>query len=182
MSEFINRQNIFNLEYGDLRGYLNGSLNTYINNNMLGDNLNFSNGVLSVVNGDNILKLVFTQSSMYDLGVNPLKVFDGEPGNALIVTDIRYDFSEMSPDYTISTQFGSVDAVLTLSYFGGTGSFGNSDRIAASKIKDGQQDIRSNIRENADVYIVPTSANLTGVIDQGSGTVSMYITYKRIDV
>ena len=119
---------------------------------------------------------------MYDLGVNPLKVFDGEPGNGLIVTDIRYDFSEMSPDYTITTQLGALDAVLTLSYFGGTGSFGDSDRIIDSRIKDGQSFLRSNIRENADVYVSTSFGQNTSVVDAGSGTVSMYITYNRIDM
>ena len=181
MVPYRGRQNVFDLEYGSLRGYLNGNFYTYINSNMIGDGLNFTNGILSA-GGGNVLKLTFTQSSMYDLGVNPLKVFDGEPGNGLIVTDVRFDFSEMNPDYTITTQYGVIDAVLTLSYFGGTGSFGDSDRLGDYRIKDGQQSVRTNIRENADVYVVPTFGSNTDIVDAGSGTVSMYITYNRIDM
>jgi len=47
MVPYRGRQNIFDLEYGSLRGYLNGQFFTYINSDMIGDNLIFQNGVLS---------------------------------------------------------------------------------------------------------------------------------------
>jgi len=39
MSVFRNRSNIFDLEYGELRGYINDSFYTYINSNHIGDGL-----------------------------------------------------------------------------------------------------------------------------------------------
>ena len=36
---FRNRSNIFDLEYGELKGYINASLYTYINSNHIGDGL-----------------------------------------------------------------------------------------------------------------------------------------------
>ena len=64
---FRNRSNIFDLEYGNLRGYINNTLLTYINQSMIGDGLLWNDKTNKLTGGAYINCFMF--GSSYTTGI-----------------------------------------------------------------------------------------------------------------
>lgn len=136
-----------------------------------------------IIRNDNIKKLTLTQSDMYSIGENFLKVLNGESGNAISINNIMIDLSEVDIDYKIPGFKGTLsNPVLGLGYSAATASYdGTNDELIYSTLIVGDVNSRANIQENADVYLYTRDSSVPTICSTGSGTVSVYIMYDRID-
>lgn len=134
------------------------------------------------IRNDNIEKLTFTASGVFDLALNPLEIAVGESGNALVLEKVCVDYSEVTSNYVRNGFFGTENANFIFSYSGLTSSIPDDEYLGTTTINDNNLNIDHNnsIKENNSIYLT-VGGQHPDVLIGGSGTVSVYIKYDRID-